>query len=615
MIASVHRILKFSGPFAGRIRAAYLFSLLKSICNNLPIMISVYIINSLMEGSFRMPHCIFLACLMVLVLVLGALFQNLADRFQSTAGYEVFAKKRMELGEHLRRLPMGFFSAGNMGRVSSILSADMVFIEENSMNVVADVVSDVFAQAILTAFIFSLHPLLGAVCLVTVSLAAIVGYFMQKSDLKNSRRRQQAIEGLTDSVIEYTEGQSVIKGYRIVGDSAAELRRDFREMTEANLDYEDRHMPWERLLLVIYALGMTAVLALALQLHSGGSLASGSLIGVLLLLFNLFSPIKHMYQLNTRISIMNISLDRLERIFAEKILPDEGKDILPESSNIDALELSTPEASADELVSVPEIEFRDVSFAYGSEKVLQHVSFSAQKGQMLALVGQSGSGKTTLANLLARFWDITEGQILIRGKDVRDIPMESLMSSISMVFQRVYLFGDTVFSNIAMGRPDVSREAVYEAAKKARCYDFIMQLPYGFDTVIGEGGSSLSGGEAQRISIARCLLKDAPIVVLDEATASIDADNERLIGEALSELCRGKTVIVIAHRLGTVQAADRIVVLDKGRVEAVGTHEELMKHCGLYRHLVALNDSSADWSRGRVSVDAAASEEKEACYD
>ena len=243
------------------------------------------------------------------------------------------------------------------------------------------------------------------------------------------------------------------------------------------------------------------------------------------------------------------------------------------------------------------MEFQNVCFAYGEKDVLHNISFTLPQYTMAALVGPSGGGKSTVANLLARFWDVGSGKVLVRGKDVRDVRLADLMDHISMVFQRVYLFQDTIYNNIAMGRPDATREEVMEAAKKARCYDFIMALPQGFDTVIGEGGESLSGGERQRISIARCILKDAPIVILDEATASVDADNESYIQQAISELCKGKTLLVIAHRLNTIRNANQILVIADGRIAQSGTHKELMEAGGLYRDFVTVRQQSQGWNR------------------
>ena len=282
----------------------------------------------------------------------------------------------------------------------------------------------------------------------------------------------------------------------------------------------------------------------------------------------------------SRLTVMNAALDRIEAVLDEPELPDTGKQHLPSQAQ----------------PGQPEVQFSDVAFAYQDKEVLHHINFAMKKNSMTALVGPSGGGKSTIANLLARLWDVKSGSVTIRGVDIRNVPLSELMDQISMVFQRVYLFQDTIYNNISMGKPDATEEEVYEAAKKARCYDFIMALPDGFQTVVGEGGATLSGGEKQRISIARCILKDAPIVILDEATASVDTDNESYIQEAISELVKGKTLLVIAHRLNTIQNADQILVIDNGQIAQHGTHEELLEQPGIYQDFVNIRKSAAGWS-------------------
>lgn len=579
MLALFCQIMRFCGPYAARIRVAWIFAFLKSLCSNAPIIVAVVVLNLLLENALDFTGCIVVAAILTLLLVLQAVFQNAVDRLQSAAGYELFAEKRMELAAHLRRLPMGYFSAGNLGKVSSILSADMVFIEEQSMRILADVASDVFAQAIIVAFLFALSPYAGAVALAVVVLAAIIGHFMNQEALDDSGARQQAIEDLTGGVLEYVAGLAVNKSFNRAGEGAAELRAVFSQMTEANLAFEHNHAPWERRLQIVYALGMTAVVAVAVWLVGEGAIPTGSFIGIMLFAFSLFAPLKHLYQQDTQIAIMKTCLDRLQAVLDEPELPDNGREALPAAS-----------------ASVPEVEFRHVTFAYGDEAVLHDVSFTVEPGQTVALVGQSGSGKTTVANLLARFWDVSEGSVLVRGVDVRDLPMGMLMDSLSMVFQRVYLFEDTIRNNICMGAPDASDQALRAAAAKARCDGFIQALPYGYGTMVGEGGSTLSGGEAQRISIARCILKDSPIVILDEATANLDADNESAIQQAMTELCRGKTAMVIAHRLNTIANADKVIVLDEGRVAEIGSPAELLASGGLYARMAAAARDAGEWS-------------------
>ena len=579
MIAMVHQLLVFTGTYARKIRLAYLFTFLKAVAANAPLMVAVKLIDMLIKGKADIKTAIYAAAVMLLLLAIQAICQNIADRLQAGAGYKVFAEKRLELGRHLRRLPMGYFTAGNIGKISSVLSADMVFIEEQAMAAVSEVTSSIAAQIILTGFLFALHPLFGAVAIATELTAILFAQPMIRLSARNSKLRQKSIEALTGAVLEYTEGLGVIKSYNLTGSGAEDIRASFARMKEASLSFEEEYSPKERTLLIIYSLGMTAILALNIWLFQHGALSSTVFVGCMLFAFNLFTPLKQLYQKTGILAIMQAALNRVNEVFNERELEDTGTESLPQTADT-------------------EITFKNVSFDYGDKEVLHNLSFSIDQGQMAAFVGQSGGGKSTIMNILARFWDISKGEILLRGKNIKELPLTVLMDHISMVFQRVYLFEDTIANNIAMGRPHADREAVIEAAKKAQCYDFIMRLPYGFDTVIGEGGASLSGGEAQRISIARSILKDAPLIILDEATASIDADNEQAIQKALSELCRGKTTLVIAHRLETVREADRIFVIDGGELKEQGTHDELIKEHGLYYRMTQAHNAATSWQEG-----------------
>lgn len=396
---------------------------------------------------------------------------------------------------------------------------------------------------------------------------------------QHSSIRQEQSENLTEAVLDFTEGIGIIKTYNLLGEKSKELSENFRETCTRSIDFEENAAGWQRTLNILYGVGAVVIIALSVYLNMASILPAVMLVGVMLFVFDLFGPLKALYDQGARLTVMNSCLDRIEAVFAEKELPDNGSNSIPQQGD------------------VPEVEFKNVSFAYGDKEVLHNISFSLEKNRMLALVGPSGGGKSTIANLLTRFWDVKSGQVLVRGKDVREVKLSDLMNHISMVFQRVYLFQDTIYNNISMGRPDATEAEVMEAAKKARCYDFIMALPQGFQTMVGEGGETLSGGEKQRISIARCILKDAPIVILDEATASVDADNESYIQEAISELCKGKTLLVIAHRLGTIRNADEILVIADGRIAQRGTHEELVSIHGIYKDFVTVRENSRGWSR------------------
>lgn len=567
MIALMQRILRLAEGYRTRIRLAAVCSFIKALLGKAPIVLAYFMIARFLDRTMSGKNCVLAGVALLVCLALQCLFQNLADRMQSGAGFEMLADLRKKLGAHLRRLPMGFFTEGNIGRISSVLSTDMVFIEENLMMVLADLMSYLFSAAIFVIFMFFFDWRLGLASLIVTAVIYGIGEAMKKNTLMHSAERQAAAQQVTDAVIDFTEGIGIIKTYNLLGEKSKELTESFAVNCEKNLRFEKDYAPWSVAIYSAYGLGTAAMLGLSWVLYQDGTLALSMFIGMLLFMFELFAPLKAFYGQVARLTVMNACLDRIESIFEEKELDNSGTASVPAEG-------------------VPEIEFKNVHFGYNEREVLKDVSFTVPKDSMTALVGPSGSGKTTIANLLPRFWDVQKGSVLLRGTDIRSVPLAKLLDNISMVFQRVYLFQDTVYNNIAIGRMDATREEVEEAARKARCYDFIMALPQGFDTVIGEGGASLSGGEQQRISIARCILKDAPIVILDEATASVDADNESHIQAAISELVRGKTLLVIAHRLNTVQNADQILVVENGCIAERGSHDALMAADGLYHTMV-----------------------------
>lgn len=577
MISLIKRILDTSGKYKRNILFAIVFSFLKTFIAKAPIMLSAIAIMSFVTGEAEISLFITLGIALAVCLLLQIVFHHIADRLQSASGYMVFAEKRMELGRHLRKMPMGYFTEGNIGKISSVLSSDMVFIEENCMNVLADLMNYIFSTAIFVVFMLCFNVWLGLAAAVIVFIIILIGKGMIKEAIEDSHKRQQQNEELTESVLDFAEGIGIIKTYNILGEKSKELTDNFRKSCDVMLHFEETHTPWQRGIMLASTLGSVAVMAIAVALKYNGMLDTISFIAFMLFVFEVFAPLKTLYGQSTRLTVMNSCMDRIEEIFKEKELCDNGISKLPETGKY-------------------EMEFENVSFAYDKKEVLHNINFSLEKNKMLALVGPSGGGKSTVANLMARFWDINSGSIKIRGKDIREVPLSELMDNISMVFQRVYLFQDTIYNNIIMGKPDATENEVYEAAKKARCYDFIMALPDGFQTVVGEGGASLSGGEKQRISIARCILKDAPIVILDEATASVDADNESYIQQAISELCQGKTLIVIAHRLGTIRNADKILVIKDGQIFEEGNHNSLMEQNGIYRSFVTMRENSVGWN-------------------
>ena len=570
MIRILHRIVSATGKYKKRIRAAYIFSFLKGITMKAPLILCFLTVSAFMDGSMTKMKCLYVGIAMVVSVILTIVFEHINNVLQSAAGYKVFADMRMQLGNHLRKLPMGYYTEGNIGKISSVLATDMVFIEENCMGVLSELVSFLISQVLMVTMMFFMDWRLGILSLAVTGVFILIGNGMLKNTLAHSKTKQECSEALTEEVFDFAEGIGIVKSYNLLGERSKRLTEEFEKSCKDSISFEVDYTPWSRGLNLCFGIGTSLVLALAAFLHNSGEISDIYMVGMALFLFDMFIAIKSYYGQMARLTVTEASLDRIEEVMNAREMPDKGTFAIEESKD-----------SA-------EIEYEHVSFGYTDKMVLHDVSFAMKKGSMTALVGPSGGGKSTVASLLARFWDVQAGSILVKGRDIRTVPMGQLMDHIGMVFQRVYLFQDTVYNNIAMAKPEASREEVMEAAKKARCYDFIMQLPQGFDTVIGEGGASLSGGEQQRISIARCILKDAPIIILDEATASVDADNERAIQEAISELCRNKTLLVIAHRLKTIRDADQILVITDGKIAEQGTHESLMAAGGIYARMVSL---------------------------
>ena len=575
MLKILHRIVCMTGKYSSRIRASYITSFIKGIMMKAPLIFSFIAISLFMKGQMQEKICLYLGIGLVLCIAVEAVFEHITNVLQSATGYEVFADMRMRLGDHLRKLPMGYFTEGNMGKISTVLCTDMVFIEECCMTVLSELVTFMISQGLMTLMMFVMDIRLGIAALTVIIAFVIVGNCMMKTTLAHSKTKQEGSESLTEEVLDFAEGIGIIKSFNMLGEKSKSLSAEFEKSCKESIDFEKSYGPWARALYLTYGIGTSFMLAVAGLLYAKGEMSLDYMVGMILFLFDLFISIESYYGQITRLTVTAASLDRIEEVFQAEELHDSAD-----------IALSKNAGKNDSFV-----EYNNVSFGYTEKNVLNHISFTMKKGEMTALVGPSGGGKSTIASLLARFWDIKEGTIKVDGKDIKNISLGSLMDQISMVFQRVYLFKDTIYNNIIIGRPDATKEEVIEAAKKARCYDLIMSFPEGFDTVIGEGGTSLSGGEKQRLSIARCILKDSPIVILDEATASVDADNERAIQEAISELCKNKTLLVIAHRLKTIKDADQILVISDGKIIERGNHEKLMKKDGVYAHMVSVQAS------------------------
>ena len=493
---------------------------------------------------------------------------------ETETGYFMVAEKRIHIGDRLRYIPMGYFNDNSLGNITAVVTTTLSDVENNAARCLVSVIG---------GFLNTLGLCLGLTVadwrLGLLAIAGILAYLgvtelSQRAMLKTGPARQHAQMNLVEAVLEYIQGMSVVKSYGLDKDSGQAVQRTVDESCDKALSLEKSVIPWMGLRQVVVRVFSVAIAVCALAFYSGGTLSLARCLLMLVASFMLYAELESAGNMADNLQMLGASMDKANSIDDTPVM------------DIDGAELTTADAS---------VEFQDVSFAYGDRTILDHVSLTVPSGSITAVVGPSGGGKTTLCNLIARFWDVQSGKITVGGYDVREYKLDSLMKNISMVFQSVYLFNDTVENNIKFGRPDATHEQVVAAARAACCHDFIMALPDGYDTVLGEGGGSLSGGEKQRISIARAMLKDAPIVILDEATASVDPENEAELQAAISALTRGKTLIMIAHRLNTVRNADQILVLSGGHIVQRGTHQELMAQGGLYADFVGVRQEALRW--------------------
>ena len=484
------------------------------------------------------------------------------------------ADKRICIGNKLKKVPMGFFSEFSLGKITTMSTTTLSQIEMQVPMLLVLVLGGLLNTFVFALALFYLHIMVGITAFLGILAFFIVTYFMEKKSRENASEIGIAQTHLTKQVLETVQGMQVIKSYNLGGKNNKELSNAFEENCNITMKLEKTMTPYIALQRIVLGISIAAIIILSAKYYIEGDMLLADAIMSMIAGFIVFEGIKAAGSSMAILRIAENSIDSLK--YMEKI-PEikEGAETSP--------------------IRHPDIEFKDVSFAYDEKTILDHISCEMKKNTITAIVGPSGSGKTTFCNLIARFWDVSAGEILMDGKNIKEYTLPHLMSHIAMVFQNVYLFEDTIENNIKFGVPSATREEVIGAAKKAMCHDFIEALPNGYDTLIGEGGATLSGGEKQRISIARAMLKDAPIVIFDEATASIDPENEDKLKSAIEELTKNKTIIMIAHRLSTIRNANQILVLNNGKIEQRGNHEELMKQGGLYKTLISMKNKATIW--------------------
>lgn len=580
MFRIVNRLIHWTGKYKKRIYIGFIYAFFHSIFTAIPIMLATKGMSAVLDdfhgGVSLDSRDIWLLLGAMILAVLGRyLFSYLRATTQESVGYEATADERIRLGDILKRVSLGFFSKNNMGELSAAATTDLSFMEMFAMNMVNTVVNGYITVVVLILFLAFYSPLAGVIALIGVLLSALFLHLLEKKSRKNAPIHQKAQDDMVESSIEYLRGMQVVKAFKQEGVSIAGIKKAYNDSKKINIKIEVEYMPFNCLHLFSLKAASIAIVAIAAFLTFKGNMDLPTMLMLDMFSFMIFGSVEAMNNAAHVLEVIDATLDKLEHIEHAKVIDKGGKDITLKNTDI---------------------EFQNVTFSYDKTPVIHNISFSIPQGSTTAIVGPSGSGKTTICNLIARFYDVDNGKVMIGGEDIRQMTCDSLLRNISMVFQKVYLFHDTIENNIRFGNPNATQEEVIAAAQKARCHDFIMTLPDGYQTIIGEGGSTLSGGEKQRVSIARAILKNADIVILDEATASIDPENEHLIQQAISELTIGKTVIVIAHRLATIEHADQILVVDNGQIVQKGTHDQLIQQEGIYRRFINIREQTEGWS-------------------
>ena len=580
MFGMIKRLIDWTGKYKKRVYIGFIYAFINSIFTSLPIMLATYGLGLVFDDykgirTFDNDQIIYIFLLMILVIGGRFLFSYLRAVTQESVGCEATAEQRIRLGNIFKRVSLGFFNSNNMGEISSAVTTDLSFIEMLSMNMINTVVNGYITVLVMILFLLFYCPLAGIISLSGIVLSALFLYIAAKISDKNASIHQKAQDSIVENTIEFLRGMQTIKAFKQEGVSVQGIRKAYKNHKDVNIKIELENCPYNCLHQFVLKAASVGIIAVSAYLTYTRKMDVNIMLMMDMFSFVMFSQIEPLSNAIHVIEVVNKTLDKLEKIEKADIIDKGGQNI----------ELKRHD-----------IKFSDVCFSYDKKQILNNISFYIPEGSTTAIVGPSGSGKTTICNLIARFYDVNSGVITVGDKNIKDITCDSLLKNISMVFQKVYLFNDTIKNNILFGNPNASDNEVINAAIKAHCHEFISKLPNGYDTIIGDGGATLSGGEKQRISIARAILKDSPIIILDEATASVDPENEHLIQNAISSLTKGKTVIVIAHRLATIQDADQILVIDNGDVVQKGNHLELINQDGIYKNFINIKESAEGWS-------------------
>lgn len=575
MFKILHKFFLFCSPEnRKKFRTSIVFGVFKALADAFKIPAIAILIKAILTGSVTSATVWTTLIIMVISIVVSALINGKATMLQTEGGYGTCAVKRMEIAKHMRYLPMGYFNENSLGEITSVTTNTMQNLENVATRVVLLVLGGLLSAAMVTLMLFFFDYRIALILLVVLFVYYLVNQKMMQFSNVISPKKDATDASLIAEIIEYLEGITEVKTYGITGIHSKKLNALLKENETINTGMELGFVPYMGLQSFLLKCSGIAMTFASILFYLNGTMELYVTIVMMISSYIIYASLETAGSFSALLRTVEICIDKANAILNTPQMDIDGKEIVPEHYDIQA---------------------EHISFAYEDKTIIDDITLTVPEKKVTAFVGPSGGGKTTLSTLLARFFDVNQGTVTLDGKDVRDYSMDSLMKNYSFVFQDVYLFNDTIANNIRFGNPNATMEDVQEAAKKACCHDFIMRLPEGYDTLLSENGSNLSGGERQRISIARAIMKDAPIIVLDEATANVDPENEKDLMDAIDSLTREKTIIMIAHRLKTVEHADQIIVIDHGTIAERGTHEALLKEDGIYSRFIQSRKQATSW--------------------
>ncbi len=579
MFKTVKRIIDWCGEFKGKLYLGFVMTFLSHLFTAMPLALAAYTVGLLVEAqaggaAFDTAWIWRSVLLQVGMVFLRFLFDYFRARLQEPISYQLTARDRLAVGDALKRVSLGYFQQVSTGSILNSITTGLSTLENMGIRMIDNFVGGYLNFLVIFLCLAVCSPVTALIALAAAVLSLGAMLLISHYSRVNAPVEAQANRDMTGAILEYARGLAVVKSFGKSGAAMDAVTKAIGDSKRVHIKIEWGYLPGNALHLLALKCGSVGLALAAVLQYLNGSMSFSMTLMFLFFSFQIFASLEPISDSAHTLGVIDDAMDQLDALKGGNFIDKDGRDVKLERYDI---------------------AFRNVDFGYDERQVLKDVSFTIPEKTSTAIVGPSGSGKTTICSLLARFYDPQSGSITLGGHDLREFTCDSLLTNLSMVFQNVYLFHDTVRANLLFGKPDATEEEMIAAAKKARCHDFIQALPNCYDTVIGERGGTLSGGEKQRISIARAILKDAPIIILDEATASIDPENEHLIQDALTELTRGKTVITIAHRLATVRNADQILVISDGRVAEHGTHEELLAKDGIYRRFTEIREKAEGW--------------------